>query len=50
MTHEQYKFLGVIRILGQFKEEKRMQLATVFFSGEKQNFVYHKEFGRRRVT
>ena len=34
---------------GQFKEEKLMQLGYVF-SGEKQNFVYHKDFDRRRVT
>ena len=38
-----YKFLGNLR-----PEEKRMQLARVFFfSGEKQNFVYRKELGRR---
>ena len=34
---------------GQFKEEKLMQLGYVF-SAEKQNFVYHNDFGRRRVT
>ena len=33
----------------QFKEEKLIQYGH-FFSGEKQNFVYHKDFGRRRVT
>ena len=31
MTHEQHKFLGVIRIFGQFKGEKRLQLASLFF-------------------
>ena len=39
-----YKFLGNLT-----PEEKRMQLARVFFSGKKQNFVYRKEFGRRLV-
>ena len=34
---------------GQFKKEKLMQLGYVF-SGEKQNFVYYKDFDRRRVT
>ena len=35
--------------LVQFKEEKLIQLGH-FFSGEKQNCVYQKDFGRRRVT
>ena len=47
MIHYQYKFLGVHFV--QFKEEKLIQLGH-FFPGEKQNFVYHKDFARRRVT
>ena len=47
MIHYQYKFLGVLFV--QFKEEKLIQLGH-FFPGEKQNFVYHKDFARRRVT
>ena len=43
MIHYQYKFLGVIRIFGQFKEEKLMQLGY-FFSGEKQKFRLSQRF------
>ena len=33
----------------QFKEEKLIQLGH-FFLERNRNFVYHKDFGRRRVT
>ena len=33
----------------QFKEEKLIQLG-LFFLERNRNFVYHKDFGRRRVT
>ena len=34
----------------QFKEEKLIQLGYFFFLKRNRNFVYHKDFGRRRVT
>ena len=36
----------------QFKEEKLIQLywGIFFFLERNRNFVYHKDFGRRRVT
>ena len=34
----------------QFKEEKLIQLGHFFFLERNRNFVYHKDFGRRRVT
>ena len=35
--------------IGKFKEEKLMKLGF-FFLERNTNFVYHKDFGRRRVT
>ena len=33
-----------------FKEEKLIQLGHFFFLERNRNLVYHKDFGRRRVT
>ena len=34
----------------QFKEEKLFQFGYFFFLERNRNFVYYKDFGRRRVT
>ena len=47
MIHYQYKFLGVHFV--QLKEEKLIQLG-LFFRERSRNFVYHKDFGARRIT
>ena len=47
MIHYQYKFLGVICILCNLKTHS---IRTFFFRERSRNFVYHKDFGARRVT
>ena len=39
MTHEQCKFLGVIRVIGQVKEGKLMQLGYFFGEQQKVSFI-----------
>ena len=49
MIHYQYKFLGVIRILCSLRRKNSFNYGIFFLEGNR-NFVYHKDFGRRRVT
>ena len=39
MIHYRYKFLGVIHLFGQFKEEKLMQLGSFFWRETEISFI-----------